>query len=74
MESTATWMEERIATTVNDNRQYLPLSQIYAPYLPLDLFSRTERLPVRQLGVLGVPLDQATASASSRRPGSRPAR
>ena len=40
-ESTATWMEERIATEVNDNRQYLPLSQIYRPYLPLDFFSRT---------------------------------
>jgi hypothetical protein len=40
MESTATWMEERIATAVNDNRQYFPWSQIYAPYLPLDLFSR----------------------------------
>jgi hypothetical protein len=40
MESTATWMEERIATAVNDNRQYFPWSQIYAPYLPLDLFIR----------------------------------
>lgn len=39
-ESTATWMEERIATQVNDNRQYLPLSQIFRPYLPLDFFSR----------------------------------
>ena len=38
-ESTATWMEERIATDVNDNRQYLPESQIYAPYIPLDAFS-----------------------------------
>lgn len=42
MESTATWMEERIATAVNDNRQYFPWSQIYAPYVPLDLFSRNE--------------------------------
>ena len=41
MESTATWMEERIATNVNDNRQYFPWSQIYAPYVPLDAFSRT---------------------------------
>jgi hypothetical protein len=41
LESTATWMEERIATQVNDNRQYLPSSQIYAPYVPLDVFSRT---------------------------------
>lgn len=40
MESTATWMEERIATAVNDNRQYFPWSQIYAPYIPLDAFSR----------------------------------
>ena len=41
MEATATWMEERYATEVNDNLQYLPWSQLYAPYLPLDLFSRT---------------------------------
>jgi hypothetical protein len=41
MESTATWMEERIATQVNDNRQYFSTSQIYAPYVPLDTFSRT---------------------------------
>ena len=40
-ESTATWVEERIATQVNDNRQYLSLSQIFRPYLPLDFFSRT---------------------------------
>jgi hypothetical protein len=40
MESTATWMEERIATAVNDNRQYFPWSQVYAPYIPLDAFSR----------------------------------
>ncbi|WP_374455708.1 MXAN_6640 family putative metalloprotease [Nocardioides sp.] len=42
MESTATWMEERIATAVNDNRQYFPWSQIYAPYVPLDVFSRDQ--------------------------------
>ncbi len=41
LESTATWMEERIATQVNDNRQYLPFSQIYAPNIPLDAFSRS---------------------------------
>ncbi|GAA5117574.1 hypothetical protein GCM10023339_28630 [Alloalcanivorax gelatiniphagus] len=41
MESTATWMEERIATQVNDNRQYLPASQIYSPQIPLDAFSQT---------------------------------
>ena len=39
MESTATWMEERYATDVNDNVQYLPWSQLYAPNFPLDLFS-----------------------------------
>ncbi|GAA1938294.1 MXAN_6640 family putative metalloprotease [Nocardioides hwasunensis] len=39
MESTATWMEERVATHVNDNRQYFPTSPIYAPQVPLDLFS-----------------------------------
>jgi hypothetical protein len=39
MEATATWMEERYATDVNDNLQYLPWSQLYTPYLPLDLFS-----------------------------------
>ena len=38
MESTATWMEERVATEVDDNRQYLPYGQLYAPYLPLDMF------------------------------------
>ncbi|WP_210504118.1 MXAN_6640 family putative metalloprotease [Nocardioides xinjiangensis] len=41
LESTATWMEERIASHVNDNRQYLPVSQIYAPQIPLDAFSQT---------------------------------
>ena len=40
MEATATWMEERIATQVNDNRQYFPWSQIYAANVPLDAFSR----------------------------------
>jgi hypothetical protein len=41
MEATATWMEERVASQVNDNRQYFPWSQIYAPNIPLDAFSRT---------------------------------
>lgn len=41
MESTATWMEERVADDVNDSRQYLPYSQLYAPYIPLDVFSST---------------------------------
>ncbi len=37
-ESTATWMEERFADNANDNRQYLPRSQVRVPYRPLDLF------------------------------------
>ena len=39
LESTATWMEERHADKVDDNRQYLPASQISAPQTPLDLFN-----------------------------------
>jgi len=35
MESTATWMEERFADNVNDNRNYLPWSQIKKPSQPL---------------------------------------
>lgn len=38
LESTATWMEERVADAVNDNRQYLPSSQVARPGTPLDLF------------------------------------
>ena len=41
LEATATWMEERYATDVNDNLQYLPAGQLYRPDLPLDLFSRS---------------------------------
>ena len=40
LESTATWMEERIATQVNDSRQYLSASPILAPYVPLDAYSQ----------------------------------
>lgn len=36
-ESTAVWMEERFADSVNDNRQYLAYSQVTYPYMPLDL-------------------------------------
>ena len=36
MESTATWMEERFADGVNDNRQYLPFGQLAHPWVPLD--------------------------------------
>jgi hypothetical protein len=38
MESTATWIEERFANDVNDNRQYLPASQLHQPQVPLDMF------------------------------------
>lgn len=38
MESTATWMEERIFDNVNDNRQYLKMSQLNSPQVPLDSF------------------------------------
>lgn len=41
MESTATWMEERIATDVNDNRQYLATSPLLVPTAPLDYFSQS---------------------------------
>lgn len=39
LESTATWMEERFADSVNDNRQYLPFGQVRLPGIPLDTFS-----------------------------------
>jgi hypothetical protein len=38
MEATATWMEERFADGVNDNRQYLPDSQVRRTHVPLDTF------------------------------------
>lgn len=38
LESTATWMEERFADDVNDNRIYLRYGQMTRPNLPLDLF------------------------------------
>jgi hypothetical protein len=40
MEATATWMEERVADDVNDNRQYLPYGQLGSPGRPLDLFDQ----------------------------------
>ena len=40
MEATATWMEERVADDVNDNRQYLPYGQVGNPSRPLDTFKR----------------------------------
>ncbi|QBR91779.1 MXAN_6640 family putative metalloprotease [Nocardioides euryhalodurans] len=36
LESTATWVEERYADAVNDNRQYLPGGQLWRPGVPLD--------------------------------------
>lgn len=38
LESTATWMEERYADSVNDNRQYLEASHMKNPSVPLDTF------------------------------------
>ncbi len=38
MEATATWMEERYADDVNDNRSYLPYGQLKRPGTPLDAF------------------------------------
>ena len=39
MEATATWMEERYADDVNDNRFYLKYGQLGRPRTPLDTFS-----------------------------------
>ncbi len=39
MEATATWMEERYADDVNDNRAYLPEGQMKRPGTPLDTFA-----------------------------------
>jgi len=41
MESTATWMEDQFDDSSNDNRQYLPWSQLHRPGTPLDTFSST---------------------------------
>jgi hypothetical protein len=38
MEATATWMEERFADGVNDNRQYLPYGQVKLAGTSLDVF------------------------------------
>lgn len=38
MESTATWMEERVFDGVNDNRQYLDAGQVGAPGSALDTY------------------------------------
>ena len=39
MESTATWMEDQFDDSSNDNRQYLPWSQLRKPGTPLDTFT-----------------------------------
>ena len=39
LEATATWMEERVFDNVNDNRQYIPASQVARPSVPLDYFN-----------------------------------
>lgn len=36
MESTATWAEEQVFDTANDNRNYLPFSSLRKPHEPLD--------------------------------------
>ncbi|ANH40384.1 hypothetical protein I601_3987 [Nocardioides dokdonensis FR1436] len=41
MESTATWIEERFADDVDDNRQYLKVGQVRGPHKPLDIFDTT---------------------------------
>jgi hypothetical protein len=38
LESTATWMEERVADGADDNRRYLPYGQLVRPGTSLDLF------------------------------------
>jgi len=40
MEATATWVEERVADDVDDNRQYLPYGQLSRPGRSLDLYNR----------------------------------
>jgi len=41
LESTATWMEERVADGADDNRRYLPYGQLARPGSSLDLFDPT---------------------------------
>jgi hypothetical protein len=41
MEASATWIEERYADGVNDNRQYLPFGQLVRTWVPLDTFRTT---------------------------------
>lgn len=39
MEATATWIEERYADAINDNRQYLPAGQLVRTHVSLDTFN-----------------------------------
>jgi hypothetical protein len=39
MEATATWMEEQVADRIDDNRQYLPHSQLAEPLTSLDYYN-----------------------------------
>ena len=39
MEATATWAEDELYDSVDDNRQYLPAGQLGDPSKPLDMFS-----------------------------------
>ena len=41
LESSATWMEEQIADSINDNRNYLKYGQLNRPGAPLDRFDAT---------------------------------
>jgi hypothetical protein len=41
LESTATWMEDQFDDSSNDNRQYLPWSQLRRPGTPLDTYDST---------------------------------
>ena len=39
MEATSTWMEERFADGINDNRQYLPYGQVHRASSSLDVYN-----------------------------------
>jgi hypothetical protein len=40
MEATSTWIEERFADGINDNRQYLPYGQVRRPFSSLDTYDQ----------------------------------
>lgn len=44
MEATATWVEERYADDINDNRQYLRDGQVERTYAPLDTFDQASSI------------------------------